>query len=321
MTAATKFWTAVLKPSGWVGKLLLIVFICLFFSLGRVEELQPIKEFLESSFLTIEFSDTKISAYLIVKGVIATVILFWLTGVISEFGETRIKSIKGVRASNKALIIKVFQIAVYFVAFIFILDVLGIDLTALAIFSGAVGIGIGFGLQKITSNFISGIILLFEKSVEEGDLVELSGGTYGFVRQTGARYTLIESFDGKEEMIPNEDFITNRVTNWTFTNSKGRVEINVGVSYDSDIELARELILQAARENERCSKDPEPQCYLREFGDSSVNFLLYFWVDDVTEGRFAPQSDVMRAIWRKLKENNISIPYPQRDVHIKSKDA
>ncbi|WP_051548241.1 mechanosensitive ion channel family protein [Sneathiella glossodoripedis] len=122
-------------------------------------------------------------------------------------------------------------------------------------------------------------------------------------------------------MIPNEDFITNRVTNWTFTNPKGRVEILIGVSYNSDIEFARELILQAATENERCSKDPAPQCYLREFADSSVNFLLYFWVDDVTEGRFEPQSDVMRAIWRKFKEHNIEIPFPQRDVHIKSKDV
>lgn len=321
MSAATKFWAVVLKPSGWIAKLLLVIFVIAFFSLDQVDELRPVKKFLESALLTFEFGDTKVSAYLIVKGLIATVILFWLTGIISEFGETRIKSISGIRASNKALIVKIFQIAVYFVAFIFILDVLGIDLTALAIFSGAVGIGIGFGLQKITSNFISGIILLFEKSVEEGDLVELSGGTYGFVRQTGARYTLIESFDGKEEMIPNEDFITNRVTNWTFTNPKGRVEILIGVSYNSDIEFARELILQAATENERCSKDPAPQCYLREFADSSVNFLLYFWVDDVTEGRFEPQSDVMRAIWRKFKEHNIEIPFPQRDVHIKSKDV
>lgn len=317
----SNFWTALLKPSGWIAKLLLVVFVGVFFSLGYLEQLLPIKDILESPFLSFEFGETKVSAYLILKGLIATAILFWLTGIISEFGEKRIKSINGVRTSNKALIIKVFQIAVYFIAFILVLDVLGIDLTTLAIFSGAVGIGIGFGLQKITSNFISGLILLFEKSVEEGDLVELSGGTYGFVRQTGARFTLIEGFDGKEEMIPNEDFITNRVTNWTFTNSKGRVEIKVGVSYDCDIEVARDLILLSATEHSRCSLNPKPQCYLQEFGDSSVNFLLYFWVDDVTAGRFEPQSDVMRTIWRKFKENNISIPYPQRDVHIKSKEV
>lgn len=122
-------------------------------------------------------------------------------------------------------------------------------------------------------------------------------------------------------MIPNEDFITNRVTNWTFSNSKGRVEINIGISYESDIEKAMELILEAAKEHPRCVDDPEPTCYLREFADSSVNFLLFFWVADVTEGRFEPKSDVMRSIWKKFKEHNITIPYPQRDLHIKNPEA
>ena len=112
-------------------------------------------------------------------------------------------------------------------------------------------------------------------------------------------------------------FITNRVTNWTFSNNKGRVEIPIGVSYGSDIEKARELILESAREHPRSIDDPEPVCYLREFGDNSVNFILFFWVADVTEGRFEPQSDVMRSIWKKFHENDIEIPFPQRDVHIK----
>ncbi len=312
------FWTKLLKPSGWIAKLLVVLFVALFFSLGYSEKLEPIKALLDSKALSLELGDVSVSVYMVVKGLLVTIILFWLTGIVSEFGETRIRRIRGIKTSNKALIIKVFQIGVYFLAFIFILDLMGIDLTTLAIFSGAVGIGIGFGLQKITSNFISGLILLFEKSVEENDLVEMGDGTAGFVRHTGARYTLIEDFDGKEVMVPNEDFITGRVTNWTFSNTKGRIDIDLGVSYDCDIELARNLILEAAKEHPRCSIDPEPKCFLREFADSSVNFLLYMWVDDVTEGRYEPKSDVMRAIWRKFKENNIAIPYPQRDLHIVS---
>lgn len=316
-----KLWTALLKPQAWIAKVLLIVFVVGFFSLGFLDYLQPIKVFLDSDGLSFKIGETRFSAYLVIKAIITIVMLFWLTGIFSEFGEKRIKTIKGIKASNKALITKAFQIFVYFFGFIIGLDVLGIDLTALAIFSGAVGIGIGFGLQKITSNFISGLILLFEKSVENDDLVELADGTYGFIRHTGARYTLIETFEGKEIMIPNEDFITNRVTNWTFSNSKGRVEINIGVSYESDIEKAMELILEAAKEHPRCVDDPEPTCYLREFADSSVNFLLFFWVADVTEGRFEPKSDVMRSIWKKFKEHNITIPYPQRDLHIKNPEA
>ncbi len=122
-------------------------------------------------------------------------------------------------------------------------------------------------------------------------------------------------------MIPNEDFITNRVTNWTYTNSKSRVAINIGVSYESDIEKAMELILEAAKEHPRCVDEPSPSCYLEEFADSSVNFILFFWLADVTQGRFEPRSDVLRSIWKKFKENNIVIPYPQRDLHIKNPEA
>jgi len=121
-------------------------------------------------------------------------------------------------------------------------------------------------------------------------------------------------------MVPNEDFMTNRVTNWTFSSPKGRIEIPVGVSYNADIKNAQALILEAAVEHPRTIKDPKPECYLTEFGDSSVNFLLYFFVADVTEGRYQPQSEVMLSIWDKFKAHNIEIPFPQRDVHIKTRD-
>ncbi|MEX1036503.1 MAG: mechanosensitive ion channel domain-containing protein [Sneathiella sp.] len=317
----TKFWTSIFKPRAWVAKLLLMLVIGGFVTFGYLGYLQPVREFLDSEKLSFHLGDMRFSVYLLVKAVTIIIVLFWFVGIISEVLENRIKSIKRIRSSNRALIIKALQIAIYFFAFLLLLGVLGIDLTALTVFSGALGIGIGFGLQKIASNFISGIILLFEKSVEEGDLIELGDGTSGFVRETGARYTRIETFNGHETMVPNEDFITNRVTNWTFSNSRGRVDIKVGVAYGTDLDLAARLVVEAAKEHPRCMEKPEAECFLVEFGDSSINLTLYFWVEDVAEGRIRPRSEVMFSIWRKFKENNIEIPFPQRDLHIKNSEA
>jgi small-conductance mechanosensitive channel len=307
-----------LKPSALGTLLYLVVGLGVLLSLNYFGFLTPLISFLDSEGLTLHAGDIRVSLYGAIKALFVVVILFWLAGNVSDFAAKRIKTMKKLKTSNKALVSKAIQVSTYAVAFLVSLDVVGIDLTALTVFGGALGIGIGFGLQKITSNFISGLILLFEKSVEIDDLIELQDGTYGFVRETGSRYTLIETFDTKEIMIPNEDFITSRVVNWTYTNSDGRIEIKVGVSYDSDIELARTLMLDAAAKHLRCAKNPPPACHLDEFGDSSVNFILYFWVEDVTLGRMEPKSDVMRAIWHSFAENNISIPFPQRDLHIKS---
>ena len=316
-----KFWSFLLKPRAWIAKVVLLLLFVGFFSLDSLEYFQPIKAFLNSEDLSMKIGETRFSVYLIIKALITIIMFFLLTGIISEFGEKRIKAIKGIHSSNKALINKAFHIFVYFIGFLIGLNVLGIDLTAFAIFGGAIGIGIGFGLQKITSNFISGLILLFEKSIENGDMVELSDGTYGLIRKTSARYTLLETYEGREMMIPNEDFIINRVTNWTFNNRKGRLEVNVGIAYESDMEKAMELILEAAREHPRCIEDPEPTCYLKEFADSSVNFMLFFWVEDVSKGRYRAKSDVMLSIWKKFKAHNITIPFPQRDIYIKNADA
>lgn len=299
-----------------IAKFLILIILAAVIVASWGGYLDGVREILSSQRFTFAFGDLSFSAWTALRASVAVVFLFWIATIISSGGAKHLRKIEQLRSSNRALLIKAFQIAVYFLLFLVLLDVLGIDLTALAVLGGGLGIGIGFGLQKIAGNFVSGLILLFEKSVEEGDLIELNNGVYGFARNTGARYTLVESFDGREIMVPNEDFIVNRVINWTYTNPQGRVEIPLGVSYGSDIELARELILEAARSHERCSKDPEPQCYLREFGDSSVNFLLLFWVDDVTEGRYEPQSDVMRTIWKSFKERGITIPFPQRDVHM-----
>lgn len=322
-TTKTKrsFWRIIAGTSRrrkrWMVALLLVAVL----ALGGMGYLKQAEQLLSAEAFTLSLGSVNLSLYKMLKGVVALVFLLWAAGEISEIGEKSLNHLTRIRTSNRALIVKAFQVMVYFFAFLLALDILGINLTSLAFLSGAIGIGIGFGLQKITSNFISGLILLFEKSVEEGDLIELSDGTMGFVRQTGARFTRIETYDSKEIMIPNEDFITSRVINWTFSHNKGRVDIYVSVAYDSDSDKAYNLILEAAREHPRCSRVTPPQCYLLEFGESALKFLLYFWVDDVIEGRYEPQSDVMRSILKKFKEHDITIPFPRRDVHIHSVEA
>ncbi|GHF13618.1 hypothetical protein GCM10017044_04620 [Kordiimonas sediminis] len=310
------FWKTFVRPKAWVAKLLLLVLIAAFGTLAYLGYLKPIVAFLDSEDLTYVIGNSRISAYLVLKGLLTVSIGFWLAGWFTDYTDEKIKSLNHVGTRSKAILGKVLQIVIYFILFLIILDILGVDLATLGILGGAIGIGIGFGLQKITSNFISGLILLFENSIEIGDLVELQDGLFGFVRHTSARYTLIETFDGKEVMIPNEDFVTNRVVNWTYTNSNGRVEIAVGVSYNSDLDLVHKLLIEAAKEHPTCMEDPEPVCYVDQFADSSVNFLLYFWVADVTLGRRGPKSDVMRTIWYKFKENGVTIPFPQRDLHM-----
>jgi len=313
----SNFWKNLIKPDSGLAKFLLFAFVLFFFSLEFLPLLGPIKEFLNADALSLQIGTAKFSAYLIIQGVIIIATLLWLTGFLSDVAAKFIKKIPGINSNNRNLITKAIQILIYFIAFQIGMNFLGIDLTALAVFSGALGIGIGFGLQKVTSNFISGIIILFEKTVQNDDLIELNDGTLGFLRNTGSRASLIETYDGKEVMVPNEDLITNRVINYTHSNKKARIKINIGVSYDCDIEKAQKLILDAAIEHPRTTKTPEPLCFLEEFADSSVNFILLFWVNDVVEGRYGPKSDVLFSIWNKFKDNNIEIPYPQRDIHIR----
>ncbi|MGB1539887.1 MAG: mechanosensitive ion channel family protein, partial [Rickettsiales bacterium] len=268
----TPLWLRLFKPGGWTASGLLFIVIGAVLGLSYTGYMDMLEAKLDAPPFSFMIGDYQLTAYKLLKGLLIVAVLFWGTATIAGFGEAHINRLTRIRASNRILLTKLFQIALYVAAFLIALDVMGIELTALAVFGGALGIGIGFGLQKITSNFISGMILLFEKSIEQDDLVELSDGTYGFIRKTSARFTLVETFDGREIMIPNEDFITNRVVNWTYSNKSGRVEITLGVSYGSDLEKAYELIVEAAREHPRCSSAYDVQCFLTDFADSSVNF-------------------------------------------------
>ena len=177
--------------------------------------------------------------------------------------------------------------------------------------------GIGFGLQKVVSNLISGVILLLDKSIKPGDVIEV-GNSYGKIESLGARYVSVVTRDGYEYLIPNEDLITQQVINWSFSDRLVRLKIGVGVSYDSDLHKAMDLMVQSARGIDRVLDKPGPVCQLKNFGDSAVDLELRIWIGDPDKGVANVSSAIRLAIWDTLKEHGIEIPFPQRDVHIKS---
>jgi small-conductance mechanosensitive channel len=190
-------------------------------------------------------------------------------------------------------------------------------LTAFAVFSGAVGIGIGLGLQKSIANLFSGVLLLMDKSIKPGDLITV-GDTYGIVESLNARYASVKRMDGTEHLIPNENLIGQEVINWTHTDKLIRPDIVIGVHYQSDVRKAMELCVQSAIEVQRVLDSPEPECLLIGFGDNSVDLKLRFWINDPERGVINVKSEILLGIWDKFREHDIEIPYPQRDLHIRS---
>lgn len=266
--------------------------------------------------MSFEVAKFKISFLNLIHGIIILVIVFWIAGLSSRTLESYLRRSSSLSYSARELIVKFFKIFVYFVAFIVTLSALGVDLTAFAVFSGALGVGIGLGLQKITANFVSGVTLLLEKSIKIGDLIEV-GGVTGWVRQLNIRYALVEASDGRELMVPNEELISTRVTNWTYSSNKARIEINLSLTPESDPELARQLMIEAAKAHPLCQSDPPPAAFLMEFGEASVKMRLTFWIPNVKDGRLGPQSEVMFTILQKFKQNHVVMAYQSRDVTIK----
>jgi len=245
----------------------------------------------------------------LVRGSVILVVVFWVAGLLSRTLESYLRRSSSLSYNARELTVKFFRLLIYFIALMITLSALGVDLTAFAVFGGALGVGVGLGLQKITANFISGITMLMEKSIQIGDLIEV-GGVTGHVRELNIRYALIAAADGREILIPNEELLTTRVTNWTHTSNNARIDVKIGVAYKSDPAKVIALMLEAAGEHKFCLKDPPPSCFLREFGDNALIFLLTFWIPDVQDGRMQPQSEVMMAILEKFKKAKIGIPCP-----------
>jgi small-conductance mechanosensitive channel len=220
--------------------------------------------------------------------------------------------------SMRVLLTKLMQVMFYTFAFFTGLKFIGFDLTGLAVFSGAIGVGLGFGLQKVVSNLVSGIIILVDKSVKPGDVISL-GETFGWINALGARFVSVVTRDGREYLIPNEDLITGQVVNWSHSDAFVRLDINFGTAYDADPHAVRAIAKKAAAGVNRVLIKPNgPVCHIVGFGDNSVDYVLRFWISDATAGLTNVRGDVFLALWDALKENDIAIPFPQREVRMLS---
>jgi len=284
-------------------------------ALNVLHLLQPIIAFLDGFAITL--GQARISAFVVLKGVGVAAVLLWAAVTMSTVFQRRIEQLPNLTPSVQVLISQTLKVALVSLAIIIALGSVGIDLTAFAVFSGAVGVGVGFGLQKIVSNLISGIILLIDRSIKPGDVIEI-GGSFGQVNSLGARYASVITRDGAEHLIPNEDLITLEVVNWSYSSRLIRRKVAVGVSYNADIDLATALILDAAKEVERILDDPAPKCQMKGFGDSSVDLELRFWINDPQNGVSNVADLVLRKVWHKFREHSVEIPFPQRDLHIRS---
>lgn len=266
--------------------------------------------------LALSIGELRVSALGVLKGVISLALLLWAASVASRVFEKRINSVATLTPSVQVLFSKILKIVLFTIAIVAALSSVGIDLTAFAVFSGAVGVGIGFGLQKVVSNLISGVILLLDKSIKPGDVITV-GDTYGWINSLGARYASVVTRDGTEFLIPNEDLITQQVVNWSFSNNAVRLNMPIGISYSADVRLAIRLCLEAAAEVPRVIGEPRSACLLRGFGDNSVDLELRIWIEDPQNGTANVRSEVLLLVWDKFHEHNIEIPFPQRDLHLK----
>jgi len=272
--------------------------------------------------MTIQLGNTKLTAYGLVRTLIFGSLLFWLGRVSNKVGQTIIRKQASLDIKSRELFAKLFEVVLFFIISMLILKLMGINLTALAVFGGAVGVGLGFGLQAIASNFISGVIIIMDKSISVGDHVEMDDGKSGLVTQLNLRSTTLETFDGKDIVIPNEKFITGAFTNWTHKNNKQRYRVDFSVAYSTDVRSMIELIKKAIVKHPQVLNDQEghieeqPDCEIDSFGDNGINMFVEFWMVGIDDGKNHVGSDLMLTILETLQENDIQIPFPQRDVRI-----
>ncbi|MCB2109619.1 MAG: mechanosensitive ion channel [Defluviimonas sp.] len=267
---------------------------------------------------TVELGNIRFSVMALLRGLVAGSLLFWLGRWSNEQSTSYIKAQDALRPATRELAIKAAELVIFGAAFLLLLSIMGIDLTAVAVLGGALGVGIGLGLQQIAANFISGIILLVEGQTTVGDYVELDGGEAGTIVKMTARACIMETFDGKWIVVPNEHFITTRVVNYSDQGSANRYEVAFSVSYDTDINLVPDLVGKAVAALPFVLTKPEaPDVELRGFGESGIDFAVEYWVNGIDDGRNKYASKVLFAIWNALKAAGVDIPYPHRVVEIR----
>lgn len=259
----------------------------------------------------------EISLLSLMKLTLYLVSIVWLIKIISALVHNKLKNSKTLSPSQKVLFIKLLKLGLVCCAIIGTLQYMGLDLRSLAFLGGALGLGIAFSLQKVFSNLISGIILLMDKSIKPGDVIAI-GQTFGWVKRLNSRYVSLITRDGKEHLIPNELMISERVENWSFSDNNVRIHIPILISYQSDIHLARKLLLETIETQPRILKNPLPSCQLLKFQPDGIEFEIRAWIEDPVNGLGSITNDILTVVWDKFQENDIRFPYPQRDVHLKT---
>lgn len=314
--ALIRFTSATIESEFWAR--LVAINLWVIAALNIVGWLDPTITTLEAT--SFKLGSFELSLLIIIKGIFAFALLLWVVSFVVKLFDSSFKKARGLTPSQRVLFSKLSAIFLYTIGALIGLNIVGLDLTALAAFSGALGLGIGFGLQKVFGNLISGIILLVDKSVKPGDVIAI-GDTYGWVNKLGGRCVSVLTRDGKEHLIPNENLITNEVENWSYSDQKIRLHIPIGVSYASDVHKVKKVLLEALEGNERILELPKPVCLIHEFADSSINYELRCWIEDPEQGIANVRSEIYFRIWDLFKENGIEIPFPQRDVHLKFEAA
>ncbi|MEO0439982.1 MAG: mechanosensitive ion channel domain-containing protein [Pseudomonadota bacterium] len=267
----------------------------------------------------VDVGTNRISLLVVVSTIMTAVILLAVARVLMKL-VSHVISNSDLDGAQKVLGQKLATVAILGAAFILGLDVLGIDLTALAVFSGAFGLAIGFGMQKTIGNLIAGIILLMDRSIKPGDVIAV-GDSFGWVNKIGVRAVSVLTREGKEHLIPNENLMTQEVENWSYSNKNVRISIPVGVSYNTDMDFAIKLMSQACEDVPRILSHPKPVVWMLEFGDNSVNFEIRCWINDPQSGVGNFKAAVLKRVWDLFKENDIEIPFPQRDIHVRTMPA
>lgn len=277
--------------------------------------------------IDIQIGNIRLSAYGVIRLLVFGVVLFWIGRISSNVGKQIIRNQEDLDISTREVIAKLFQVTLSLVIFILLLQMIGINFTALAVFGGALGVGIGFGLQAIASNFISGIIILLDRSITVGDYIELEDGRSGMIRELNMRSAILETFDGKDIMVPNEQFITTNFVNWTHKNKKQRYPLEFTVAYKTDLDELFSIVKEVVASHPQVLSgddlpiEERPDAEILSFGDSGINILVEFWMEDIDDGKNKVGADLLKMIWDALREHNIEIPYPQHEVKIlNSKD-
>jgi small-conductance mechanosensitive channel len=282
-------------------------------ALSITGEFEPAIEMLDS--VSIVLGGLRLTPLLVIKLGLLLIAALWLTNIASNFAESRINRSADLTPSIQVLLVKMIRMGLIVVAITIALSAVGINLSALAVFSGAVGVGIGIGLQKIVANFISGIILLADKSVKPGDLVTI-GDSSGRISAMKTRYISVAAGDGREFLIPNEDLVTQKVTNWTYTDKNTLVKVNFGTNYDADPKQVCKLAIDVAAAAPRAIKSRAPNCILTEFAEAGMKFSLTFWIAD-PDGMDNVKSEVMVSLWETFKREGIRVPYPVRELRVR----